>query len=150
MSPLGQKRLECQYKDKLYTLEFQVIEQNACAILGRELCNTLGVIKRTPQKIFWENFRICLQEWVVFWESTTFRQSLRSCQWFMLPEWPWKEDNERELKHMEKMDVIKKQNGPTEWVNRRVKIVKPNKIRICIDPEDLNRAIRRKHYAQNA
>lgn len=46
MSPLGQQRLECQYKDKLYTFEFQVIEQNTCAILGRESCNTLGVIKR--------------------------------------------------------------------------------------------------------
>ncbi|KAL1277373.1 hypothetical protein QQF64_024046 [Cirrhinus molitorella] len=57
-----------------------------------------------------------------------------------------KKDIERELKLMEEMGVIKKQTEPTEWVNSMVTIVKPNKIRICIDPQELNREIRREHY----
>ena len=44
------------------------------------------------------------------------------------------------------MDVIVRQDEPTEWVSSMVVVVKPNKIRICIDPEDLNRAINREHY----
>ena len=37
-------------------------------------------------------------------------------------------------------------NGPTDWVSSMVTVVKSNKLRICIDPKDLNRAIKRSHY----
>ena len=37
-------------------------------------------------------------------------------------------------------------NEPTDWVSSMVTVVKPNKSRICIDPKDLNRAIKRSHY----
>ena len=48
---------------------------------------------------------------------------------------------------MERKDVIKKQTKPTAWFNSMVTVVKPNgKLRICMDPKDLNRAIRREHY----
>ncbi|XP_060083295.1 uncharacterized protein LOC132562561 [Ylistrum balloti] len=37
--------------------------------------------------------------------------------------------------------------GPTDWVNSMVTVTKPNgKIRICLDPRDLNTAIKRQHY----
>ena len=32
------------------------------------------------------------------------------------------------------------------WVNNMVTVIKPEKIRVCIDPRDLNRAIKRVHY----
>ena len=52
-----------------------------------------------------------------------------------------------ELDKMEKMGVIIKQNQPTEWVNSMVTPTKSNgKIRVCIDPRDLNQAIQREHY----
>ena len=35
---------------------------------------------------------------------------------------------------------------PTQWVSSMLAIAKPNKVRICIDPRDLNRVIRREHY----
>ena len=35
---------------------------------------------------------------------------------------------------------------PTEWVSSMLVIVKPNKLRICLDPRDMNKAIRREHY----
>ena len=35
---------------------------------------------------------------------------------------------------------------PTEWVSSMLVIIKPNKLRICLDPCDLNKAIRREHY----
>ena len=37
-------------------------------------------------------------------------------------------------------------NEPTDWVSSMVTVIKPNKLRICIDPKDLNRAIKRSHY----
>jgi len=35
---------------------------------------------------------------------------------------------------------------PTEWVSSLVVVAKPDKLRICIDPKDLNNAIYRPHY----
>lgn len=50
------------------------------------------------------------------------------------------------LKEMEWEGHIPKVTEPTDWVNSMVTIVKGGKVRICLDPKDLNRAIRREHY----
>ena len=48
---------------------------------------------------------------------------------------------------MEELDVIEKVEEATDWVNSMVTIVKPNgSLRICIDPRDLNKAIKREPY----
>ena len=47
---------------------------------------------------------------------------------------------------MEKAGAVVKHTEPSDWVNSMVAVVKPNKIRICIDPRDLNEAIRREHF----
>ncbi|XP_067687858.1 uncharacterized protein [Haliotis asinina] len=52
-----------------------------------------------------------------------------------------------ELNRMEKLDVITKVNEPTDWVSPLVIVEKPNKqLRVCIDPKDLNKAIKREHF----
>ena len=51
-----------------------------------------------------------------------------------------------ELDRMEEAGVIVRQTEPTEWVSSMVMVIKPSKIRICIDPRDLNQAIKREHY----
>ena len=49
---------------------------------------------------------------------------------------------------MLKMNIITSIEEPTEWVNSMVVVKKPNgNLRICIDPRNLNRAIKRPHYA---
>ena len=48
---------------------------------------------------------------------------------------------------MESLDVIEKVAEPTDWVNSIVTIIKPNgKICTCIDPRDLNKAVKREYY----
>ena len=52
-----------------------------------------------------------------------------------------------ELDRMIKLDVIEPVSEPTEWVNSLVTVEKPNgKLRVCLDPWDLNKAIKRQHY----
>lgn len=46
-----------------------------------------------------------------------------------------------QLQRMEKLGVIARQVEPTEWVNSMVTVVTPKKMRICMDPKDLNQAI---------
>ncbi|PIK38272.1 GagPol [Apostichopus japonicus] len=45
-----------------------------------------------------------------------------------------------------KNEVITPVNTPTPWVSSLVTVVKAEKMRICIDPRDLNKALRRSHY----
>ena len=49
---------------------------------------------------------------------------------------------------MEAMDVIRRVDEPTEWVNSLVVVEKPKskKLRVCLDPRPLNKAIRREHF----
>ena len=60
-----------------------------------------------------------------------------------------KDDIKKELDEMEKLDIIKKvrEGEPTQWVNSLVYRRKPNgRLRICLDPKDLNEAIKREHH----
>ena len=51
-----------------------------------------------------------------------------------------------ELDRMEKMGVLKKAEGPSEWVLPLVIVEKPSgQLRVCMDPMDLNKFIRREH-----
>ncbi|MEW8560660.1 MAG: RNase H-like domain-containing protein, partial [Candidatus Thiodiazotropha sp.] len=53
----------------------------------------------------------------------------------------------QELDRMVEQDIICKVTEPTQWVSSLVYPQKPNgKLRICLDPKDLNNAIKRPHY----
>ena len=48
---------------------------------------------------------------------------------------------------MEKSEVIMKEDEPTSWASPIVVVTKKNgNLRVCLDPRDLNRAIKREHY----
>ena len=52
-----------------------------------------------------------------------------------------------ELDNMTKLDVIEPTSKPTKWVNLLVTVEKPNgKLRVCLDPRDLNKAMKQQHY----
>ena len=58
-----------------------------------------------------------------------------------------RDEIEEELKTMESQGIIRKVREPTEWVSSRLYFRKKNgKLRPCLDPKDLNRAIMRSHY----
>ena len=51
------------------------------------------------------------------------------------------------LDDLVKRDVIERVTEPTEWVSALVVVAKPNgKIRLCLDPRPLNKALKRCHY----
>ena len=48
---------------------------------------------------------------------------------------------------LEEKGIIKEVNTPTDWVSSMVIVKKKSgKIRLCIDPKPLNRALKRSHY----
>ena len=57
-------------------------------------------------------------------------------------------DLEAELSRLIKLNVVKKVTEPTEWVNSIVLVKKATgKIRLCLDPRNLNKAILRPHHS---
>ncbi len=46
MEPKGKAMLKCGYKDNEFELELQIVDEDSPAILGRESCSRLGLIKR--------------------------------------------------------------------------------------------------------
>ena len=58
-----------------------------------------------------------------------------------------KDDVRNEIDQMVELGVIEKVEEPTDWVSSIVYSRKSNgKLRICLDPKDLNTAIKRPHY----
>lgn len=57
-----------------------------------------------------------------------------------------REELKTKLAELEQQGVIARVTQPTEWVSSMMLVKKPNKLRICLDPKDLNKAIRREHY----
>ena len=56
-----------------------------------------------------------------------------------------------ELERLEDLGVIQKVTGPTDWVSNLVIAEKPNRnLRVCIDPQHLNKALKRSHYPARA
>ncbi|CAC5411697.1 unnamed protein product [Mytilus coruscus] len=52
-----------------------------------------------------------------------------------------------ERERMEKLGIVEKVEHPTEWVSSIVIVEKTDgKLRICLDPKDLNRSIKREHF----
>ena len=53
-----------------------------------------------------------------------------------------------ELDKMVEIKIIQAVHEPTDWVNNLVLVEKPHgSLRICIDPKELNKAIKQPHYA---
>ena len=51
-----------------------------------------------------------------------------------------------ELDRMESIGVVSPVKEPTDWVSSMVPVVRPDKLRVCIDPFNLNQAIKREHH----
>lgn len=52
-----------------------------------------------------------------------------------------------ELARLERANAITREEEPTDWVSSLVVTEKPNgKLRVCIDPQHLNKALKRSHY----
>lgn len=52
-----------------------------------------------------------------------------------------------ELRKLQEIEIIASITGSTPWVSSMVTVKRPNgRLRICLDPKDLNRVVKRSHY----
>ena len=50
------------------------------------------------------------------------------------------------IAELEAKGIIQKETEPTDWISSMVVVAKPQKIRICWDPQNLNQALKRPKY----
>lgn len=151
---IGQVTLICETKKMKRKVNFQVVKQELQPILGRKMCEKLGFIIRvcevdmetdkTSDKSNNE-FKIgCCKAFeydIDFIDNPRFKiiparripHTLRN-------------KAKKELHCMEKMKVIVKVSEPTPAVSPMLVVEQKDKVRVCMDPTDLNKNIKRRHF----
>ncbi|GBM63219.1 Uncharacterized protein K02A2.6 [Araneus ventricosus] len=157
IKPMGKVSLECISNDTIMPIEFIIIEKRSTPILGLNACVKLNLIQRISQitidnksdmlkmyetvfeglgKFPGEEYHIELKPNAVpvIHPPRRVPQALQS----RLKE---------TLNRLEADKIISKVNKPTDWVQSLVIVEKPNgSLRLCLDPRDLNRVIKREHH----
>lgn len=143
-----------EHKGKFYPVEFIVVDHKAQPILGIEACDEMKLVQKIDALSKKQNlldeyeevftgmgevpgmYHITLKQDVppVIHAPRRVPHALRK-------------ELQEELKKMEAKGIIKRVTEPTDWVNSLVVVRKPQGgVRVCIDPKDLNRAIKREHH----
>lgn len=158
ITPLGKCRItikNCANDDK-FSVEFIVVEQDFTPLLSKHAAEQMRLMK-----IYYENIA-CVDDILsnypeVFRDSigtlpgvvhltidpTHAPVTITSCR---VPI-SLQDRIIAELKRLEQAGVIAKVDEPTDWVNRMViGTKKSGDLRICIDPQALNRALKRELY----
>ena len=153
LNPCGKASLLSEYKGKYRVLEFMIVEGNVQNVLGKKSCSELKLVKRvdTVEKCTTDEYsdvfnglgcvkgithHITLDENAksVVHPPRRVPVTLRS-------------KVKQELDRMETLGEVERVHEPSDWVNSMVTVTKPNgKLRICIDPGDLNKAIKQEYY----
>ena len=164
---LGRCKIKCNYKHQDSEIEFYVVKTQSSPILGLKSCLDLELIKLiysvyhsvTPES--YDNAGLdkaaVLNDFADVFEGIGLIPG--ECTIHIDPNavpvvhpprrvpFAIREALKKELDRMENADIIAKVTTPTKWVNSLVVFEKaPGKLRVCLDPQDLNKAILRPHY----
>ncbi|PIK49233.1 hypothetical protein BSL78_13857 [Apostichopus japonicus] len=162
LKTIGCVDIACEYKDRFYVINFQVVDGVVPCLLGLPSCEQLSLIKRVfkTQELDSEESTAELDLLEKYKDVFTGLGSVTDVTHHITVDptiapvvhpprkvpVALRERIRKELNRMERMNVISRVREPTAWVNSMVTVIKPNKIRICIDPRDLNKAIKREHF----
>ena len=143
----GVTTLPCEYKRKIYPVKFHVVDIPAPTVFSANTCKEMGLVQGVDEllKAYDKLFTGlgCLPGEHTIEIDPSYTPVVRPPRRVPLA---LKEQIKGELQRMVNAGVVVKQKEPTDWVNSMVTVIKPEKVRVCIDPRDLNRAIKREHY----
>jgi hypothetical protein len=146
-------------------LNFYIVDTNQTALLSAEACEKLGLltvnivnsvnVSQKPRtepisrsqildsyKDVFEGLGSLPGEYKIEIDPSVKpvqHQPRRVCQ-------AMKQEIHAKIKDLENRGIIKRVTTPTDWISSMLTVKKPGKLRICIDPRDLNTAIKRSHY----
>ena len=139
-------------------IRFQVVK-GVDPILGRDTCKQLGLVKRIEAVSSKPETRVSESLVSEFQDVFTGLGCITTdCHLYTDPSvepvidpprripYAIRDQVKAELERMENLGVIVRETKPTPWVNSMTIVQKPNKIRVCLDPTKLNKAIQRSHH----
>ncbi|CAB4026344.1 Hypothetical predicted protein, partial [Paramuricea clavata] len=149
---------QVKHRRQTIPILFMVVDSDSVPILGLNTCDKLNLIKQVYQiseevqshTPIEEEFSDCFGE--IGCLKRTHHIELRDdVKPVIIPvrqvPFALKPKLKEELQRMVELNVIEPVENPTEWVNALVIVSKPNgKLRICLDPRPLNKAIKRQHH----
>ncbi|XP_061170401.1 uncharacterized protein K02A2.6-like [Saccostrea echinata] len=145
-----------QHKNKYYALQFYVVPGKVDPILGLPSCKEMNILKLIETVNEFRTAEEIIRDFSdVFDRIGCMRGRHRIHVDKNVPpvvhaprkvSYKMRDRLKEELERMESLNVIERVNEPSEWVNSLVIVEKPNRVRICLDPRDLNEAIKREHY----
>jgi RNase H-like domain found in reverse transcriptase/Reverse transcriptase (RNA-dependent DNA polymerase)/Integrase zinc binding domain/Integrase core domain/Aspartyl protease len=142
---VGQVTTKCVVRGTLYELTFRVVAENYPPILGRKSCSMTKLILRVQQvddDVF--DGLGCLKNFE--YKLDLVANPIFEIKPARRVPYAIKEKVKHEIDNMVQCGVIKRQNEPTPSVSPMIVVKKNDKIRICIDPTQLNKNIKRRHY----
>ena len=163
IKPVGKAQINCAYNGKSYNLTFQVLNNNVTPLLSAETCTCLGLLSVQINLVNSSNVNgMCytVDDDLITECKDTFRglsclpgkyhiedygnvtpvQHVSRIPIFFL------NGLKAHLKALEASNVITPVKEPTKLISSMVAVCKPGKLRPCIDPKDLYKAIKRPHY----
>lgn len=166
MTSLGLFSTNCTIKGHTYQLQFEIVETNQYPLLSGSTCERLGLMHFTiPEEL--HKVEDIVPGSLTKQQLTSRYDDVFSFPIESLPGEVHFDLNESitpvqcpprnvpialktavkaELDRHEREGHLISVTEPTDWISNMVIIKKPDKIRICIDPKPLNKALKRSHY----
>ena len=149
--------INVRYQEKSHQIKFVIAETTSSPIIGLETSIKLNLIKRICHvvnqqiPVYLEKFSSCFGKIgkLKYPHHIVIDKNIKPVinPPRRLPI-ALKERLHEELRRMTEMGIIKPINEPTNWVSSLVIVEKSNgKLRICLDPRNLNKAIKRPQHA---
>ncbi|XP_038055836.1 uncharacterized protein K02A2.6-like [Patiria miniata] len=160
---VGAASLRCQIKGVTRKIHFEIVEDAPSSLLSGKAAEALGLMQfaqeclvhavtesptQTKEQVLGEykdvftglgrlpgHYHIDIDHSVTPTQNTRRRVPI--------PVWA---ELKRKLDSMTAQGTIARVTEPTKWIHNMVVVRKPNKIRVCLDPHGLNKAIQRNHY----
>ena len=157
IKPTGTCRLTCTSDSKVCDVKFYVAPVKAQAILGVNDCVQLGLVKRVctlqpellTKETIRDNYPNCFRGLGNL--GRYHITMVDNCTPVVNPPRRVPHSLKQRLHHAldknMKSGVLVKVDQPTDWVSNLVIVEKKNgSLRLCLDPRDLNKGIKREHY----
>ena len=155
LNPCRKAHVLCEYKGRYRVLEFMIVDGNIQNVLGKRSCSELKLIKRVDaiERCITDDYADVFQGLGRIKDVIHHIKLDENARPVVHPPCrvpvTLRSQVKDELDRMEALGVAERVHEPSDWVNSMVTVIKPNgKLRICIDPRDLNKAIKREHSPQ--
>ena len=158
MVPMGTCTLHCIHEGKNYELDFQVVNVDQKPLLSATTCEQLGLLTvHMSQTVHSVRETDIMTEYADVFTGLgclpgeyhmeiddavkPVQHQPRRVAVALKPEL------QKKIDELEQKEALAKVTTPTDWISSMVAVRKPSgKLRICLDLQDLNRALKQPHY----